>query len=264
MRNLVGRLLVASALLSMLGACAERASRPNESGSPSTSYQGTWQLLDGRGPEGNVPVINGFRITLDLRDENASGTAACNWYGGNVMIRGGSFAMQGGSMTEMACRPDVMESESSYLAGLRAAEAISRDGDTLKLTGTETELHFELMPPIPTVELIDNRWQLESLIYGSSMDSVASSAGPAHLVLKSDGTLMGSTGCRELHGEWIERGDEIAFTTFGADGECSRELREQDGHVVGVLGDGFTVNIDADQLKVFSRGGLGLVYRDPK
>ncbi len=211
-----------------------------------------------------MPVIDGFRITLDLRDENASGTAACNWYGSDVVIRGGSFATRGGSMTEMACRPDVMESESSYLAGLRAADAITREGDTLILRGTETELHFELMPPIPTAELIDIRWELESLIYGSSKDSVASSAAPAHLVLQSDGTLTGSTGCRELHGEWIERGDEIAFTTFGADGECSEELREQDGHVVGVLGDGFTVDIDGDQLKVFSRGGLGLVYRAPK
>ncbi len=256
------RLLVASAM-SIFAACGEPASSPNEAGAPSRSYRGTWQLVEGHGPEGDVPVINGFRITLGLRDENASGTAACNWYGGDIVIRGGSFALRGGSMTDMACRPDVMESESAYLAGLRAADAITREGDTLILRGTETELRFELMPAVPTAELIDTRWELESLIYGPSNDLVASSVGPAHLVLKSDGTLTGSTGCRELRGEWVERGDEIAFTTFGADGTCPEEVREQDGHVVEVLGDGFTVDVDGDRLKVLSRGGLGLAYRAP-
>ena len=255
------RLLCASAVLSALAACGEPAPRAIEPGPPSTSFRGTWQLVDGHGPEGDVRVINGFRITLDLRDENASGTAACNWYGGGVVIRSGSFALRGGSVTEMACRADVMESESAYLAALRAADAISRKDDTLILTGDETELRFVLLPPIPTAELIDTRWELETLIYGPSNDSVASSAAPAHLVLKSDGTVAGSTGCRELHGKWTEAGDEIAFTTFGGDGKCSEELREQDDHVVGVLGDGFTVEIEGDQLKVFSRGGLGLAYR---
>lgn len=76
--------------------------------------------------------------------------------------------------------------------------------------------------------------------------------------------MTGSTGCRELHGEWIEDGDEVLFATFGAEGNCPEELREQDGHVVGVLGDGFTVKIDGDQLTIFSRGGLGLAYRASK
>ena len=255
------RLLGAWALLSALAGCGEPRPRTTEPLSPSTSYRGTWQLVEGHGPKGDVPVVDDFRITLNLRDKSASGTAACNWYSGDVVMRSGSFDMRGGGVTEMACRPDVMKSESAYLAALSAADVISREGDTLIIKGNAAELRFELLPPIPTAELINTRWALDTLIHGPSNDSVSSSARSGYLVLKSDGTVAGSTGCRELYGEWRENGDEIAFTTFGADGKCPVELRDQDGHVVGVLGDGFRVQIDGDQLQVLSRGGLGLAYR---
>jgi heat shock protein HslJ len=262
MSNLVGvRLLVVSSTLIALAACGQPDSGLNEPGTPSTSYRGTWQLISGRGPEGEVPLIGYYRITLQINRRTLGGTAACNRYGGDVAIVGGSFEMQTGAMTAMACRADVMESEAAYLAALGAAETIAQEGNTLILAGDATELRFELLPPIPTSELTDTRWELESLISGQIDDSATSSAASAELLINSDGTVTGSTGCRELHGEWIEDGDEILFATFGAEGDCPEELQEQDGHVVGVLGDGFTVEIDGDQLTVLSRGGLGLTYR---
>ena len=254
------RLLIVSSALIALAACAQPDSGLNEPGGPSTSYRGTWQLISGRGPEGEVSVIGDFRITLQIDRRSLGGTAACNRYGGDVTIEGGSFEMRSGVMTGMACRSDVMESETAYLAALGAADTIAREGNTLILAGDATELRFELLPPIPTAELIDTRWELESLISGRTDDSVASSTAPAELLINSDGTVTGSTGCRELHGEWIEDGDEILFATFGAEGNCPEELQAQDGHVVGVLGDGFTVEIDGDQLTIFSRG-RGLAYR---
>jgi heat shock protein HslJ len=257
MRDLAGvRSLIVSSALIALACCGQPGAGLDE-----PAYRGTWELVSGRGPGGEVPLIEDYRITLQIDRTTVGGTAACNRYGGDVTIDGGSFRMRGGSMTEMACRPDVMESEAAYMAALGAAETIAREGDTLVLAGDATELRFERLPAIPTADLIDTRWELESLIFGQSGDSVVSSAAPAELLLDSDGTVSGSTGCRELYGEWIEDGDEILFTTFGADGDCPEELQEQDGHVVGVLGDGFTVEIDGDQLVVSSSGGLGLAYR---
>jgi heat shock protein HslJ len=257
MRNLAGvrSLVVWSALIALAG-CGQPDAGPD-----APSYRGTWELVSGRGPDGEVALIEDYRITLQIDRTTAGGTAACNHYGGDVTIDGGSFRMRGASMTEMACRPDVMEAEAAYMAALGAAQTIAREGDTLVLAGDATELRFELVPPVPTADLIDTRWELESLISGGSGDSAVSSAAPAELLLDSDGTVSGSTGCRELDGEWIEDGDEILFTTFGADGTCPEELQDQDDHVVGVLGDGFTVEIDGDQLTVSSSGGLGLVYR---
>jgi heat shock protein HslJ len=261
MRTSALRFLIVCLLVSM-PACGERT-LPNEPGG-SASYDGTWEFVEGHGPEGEVRTVGGYRITLTINGRDAGGTAACNSYGGSVDIEGSSFRFGGGGMTEMGCRQDVMESETAYIAALHAVDSIARDGDRLTLTGKDAELRFAIVPPAPTAELIDTTWNLESLIYGTGGDGIASSAEPATLLLKSDGTLTGTTGCRDLSGEWQEDGDEIAFTTFGAEGNCPKELRDQDGHVVQVLGDGFVPTIENDRLTVISQGDLGLQYRAAK
>jgi hypothetical protein len=48
---------------------------------------------------------------------------------------------------------------------------------------------------------------------------------------------------------------------FGAHGECGADVEDQDGRVVSVLGDGFTVEIDGDRLTVTAAGGEGLSYK---
>lgn len=249
-------------LLGSLVACGEPSATDPGSPNASADYEGTWELVEGRGPDGKVPVIPGYRITLTLEGNEVSGTSACNHYGGAARIEDGSFDVPGVGGTEMACRNDVMQAETSYVAALTAADTISRKNDSLILSGPGTELRFERQEPAPTSELVDTRWKLDGLIYGESSDAVvASPTAPAYLTLKSNGTATGSTGCRRLTGEWTENGDEIAMSTFGAKGACSERLREQDGQIVGVLGDGFTVEIDGDRLTISARGGAGLVYR---
>jgi heat shock protein HslJ len=191
-----------------------------------------------------------------------AGTAACNSYGGNAQIEGDSFRVADGlSMTEMGCAPNVMDSEAAYLDALTRVNTIARDGETLTLAGPETELRFEFLPPPPTAHLTDTRWRLESLIEGTGPEGIVTSAAPAQLVLRNNGALSGSTGCRDFDGEWIERSDEILFTQLAASGSCRADLQEQDGHVLGVLGDGFTAHIEGQTLTILSRGDLGLQYR---
>ena len=260
MKVLAGRLVLGLSVVATLAGCGDPTA-PGNSGGSSSSYDGSWRLVEGQGPEGPVPLVDGYRITLDLRDDQAQGTAACNSYGGEVEIDEGDFAMPQWSVTEMACRADVMNSEAAYLAALQNADSIARAEDELTLSGDDTELRYELVPPVPTADLIDTRWKLESLVHGKGLDSMSQgAAAPADLVLRSDGTLIGSTGCRELYGEWTERGDEIHLSSFGAEGQCSARHRDQDDHVVNVIGDGFTVEIEENRLTVFSRGNLGVSY----
>ena len=51
------------------------------------------------------------------------------------------------------------------------------------------------------------------------------------------------------------------MTEMTAHGECPAELEAQDGHVVTVLGDGFSAGVDGQLLTLTSSGDLGLVYR---
>jgi heat shock protein HslJ len=254
-------LSVALITLVVIAAACGQSGSGGASGA-TASYAGTWILTEGRGPGGEVSLVEGYRITLDIQDNDlVSGTAACNTYDGEIGVNGDSFSFKGFSMTDMDCDPPVMDSEATYIDALWAADAIAREEDRLVLKGPDTELRFELLPPAPTAELIDTVWRLESLIEGTGPAGLVSSARAARLILRSDGTLSGSTGCRDMEGKWTERGDEILFTDLAAEGRCSAELRRQDGHVLNVLGDGFTAEIEGETLTVLSKGGQGLQYR---
>ncbi|HEX6262305.1 MAG TPA: META domain-containing protein, partial [Actinomycetota bacterium] len=99
---------------------------------------------------------------------------------------------------------------------------------------------------------------LDALIEGDVVTSVGGER--ATLRLDSD-RLEGTTGCRRLTGRYVERGDEIFATSLSAHGRCPDDLSGQDGHVVGVLGGGFTATVEGDRLTLTSMGGIGLIYR---
>ena len=254
MRKSVGPSLISIALA--LAGCGQ----PGDPAGPQASYGGTWQLVSGRDTNGPLPMVKGYRVTLQIEDGQVGGTSACNSYGGPVEIEGEAFHVDGLGGTDMACREDVMESESSYLEALQKVDRITRSGDLLVLEGPSTELRYELQPPVPTAGLVETRWELESLIYGEGDSGIASSAEDAYLILHEDGSIEGTTGCRDLYGDWASNGDEVTFTTFGAEGSCPKALREQDGHVVGSLGDGFRAEIEANRLTVTGRFQSGLEY----
>ena len=246
-------------------ACGEPSGSRSGDPAPASSYEGTWRLTDGHGPDGEVQLVKGYRITLDINGGSVVGKSACNTYGGRIDTAGDNLRLAGLGGTEMGCARSVMRSETAYLNALAVADAIEREGNTLTLTGPDAQLLFELETPPPAAELTDTVWQLESLLEGSGNEASGSSAAAqAELILRSDGTLSGTTGCQELEGEWAQRADEIVFSSLSSRGRCgpevAPELRQQDIHVSGVLGDGFTFDLEGQTLTVFSMGGRGLQY----
>lgn len=208
-----------------------------------------------------MTLLKGWAITLEIREGKIRGVAACNSYGGPARITESSFETSNLAVTEMGCSGRVQHSQDTYLAALVNVESISRRGGTLTLIGPNAELIFGYVPPPPTASLVDTTWRLETLLQGRGPEGFATSATRATLRLSGNGTLKGSTGCRRLTGEWTENGDEIILTRFSARGHCSQFMKDQDDHVVGVLGDGFTATIEGRQLTVFARhGGQGLIY----
>lgn len=225
---------------------------------------GSWLLIEGEGPDGPVPILETHRITLDIEAGRVGGTAACNHYGGEATIDGSGITIHGISVTEMACDPpEAMESERLYLAALGDATAFERSGEELTLSGPGTLLAFEALEPPPTADLIGTRWELDSLVHGSGPDAAVSSARGGFLLLEADGTLSGSTGCRDLSGEWVESVDTIATPSLGAAGGCTPELEAQDAHVIEVL-EGFHAEIDGQRLTLTTpNGGSGLGFQAP-
>lgn len=219
----------------LLAACGE-AEPSQPGGSSGGSPEGPWVLTGGGGTGGEIPIVEGYRITLTIAAGRIDGTSACNSYSGEVAIDGSSFAVNGMGSTERGCAPNVMASEGAYMEALMAATTIERAGDELVLTGPDTELSFEALAPVPTSDLVDTEWKLESLIEGPGPDGAVSSVSRVTLILNGDGSFSGTTGCRDIEGQWVEQGDEILFATMSADGHCPRDLQAQDGHVLQVLG----------------------------
>lgn len=224
-----------------------------------TDAMGSWQLATGTVQGEPIPIVPGYRITLTIERDSAGGRSACNWYGQTIRIEGDSLTLGEGSSTAIGCRPDVMASEEAYLTGLRRSDTIVRDGEAVVVSGPHSSLRFERLPPVPEAALLDTVWVLDQQIDGEQ--ATPAEGEPATLELRSDSTFTGSTGCRGLTGTFVIRGDEILATRMSADGRCPADLADQDGHVVGVLGDGFTVAIEGDRLTVTATGNVGLSYR---
>jgi heat shock protein HslJ len=218
-----------------------------------------WELEAGTIDGSELILLDGFPITLNLTEDSASGSAACNGYGALVSMTEREIIFSEIISTAMACSPEeVMESETRYLEALPRVDTFEGTQDHLTLTGDGVELDFIALPPVPIADLTGTVWVLESLIDGDTASNVAGDR--ATLELYTDGSMLASTGCRSLHGRYAVTGTEVAMKEMAAEGDCPADLQDQDSHVVTVLGDGFRAVVDRQTLTLTSSGNQGLVY----
>jgi heat shock protein HslJ len=238
---------------------------------------GSWALVDAE-PAIDVPA--GARVTLlvvaEGRAWQVGGTSACNTYGGTVVTDGTRWRTTGYGMTDMGCEERHMAAERAYLDALTAVDTWARPSEEqLVLSGRGATLRFAALPPVPTAELTGVTWVLDGIVTAAGEDathaSPAAGADEATLHLDHDGSVEVSTGCRTFSGEWVETGDEVLLTTFGERGDtpnvggdgallCDEAVVAQEDHVLSVLGDGFSAEVDGAHLTLTSRDGLGLTY----
>ena len=221
---------------------------------------GTWVLTEGSLNGRSIHVPDGSRITLTPgQRDHVGGSSACNGYGATVDYEGERVEFTMTSQTEMACAPKVMAAERDYLEALPQVTTATRQGGTLQLSGPDVGLTFDLSKPIVIEDISGIEWELESLV----VDGTSSPPGgePVRLLLHENGTVTGSTGCRQLHGRYDTFGDQINFPDFGAEGDCPPQLQDQDSHIVGALSDGFRAELQGEALRLTSDGNAGLIYR---
>lgn len=231
----------------LLAACGTDPAAPQ--------VEGAWRLTSGEHEGRPVPVLPDAGITMNIDGADVGGVAACNHYGGTIELSGDQVAISALSMTEMGCPGDLTASQDAFLAAIGEVQTLSRRGDSLVLAGPETELTFELLPPVADADLVGSTWVLDSLITG---DAVSSVMGEATLDLAEDGTVSGFTGCRTFDGDYSISGMEMRITGLTTDDRaCADELVAQDTHVLEVLSDIFSVEIDGERLTLRA-GALGL------
>lgn len=239
----------------VLAACGS-----NEPLGPPAGLDGSWQLTSGTHQGAAIEPIATHPVTIAFDGAEVTGTAACNSYGGTFDITESEISFSEMIRTEMACFPtEVMDLEDSFLSALLSVTGVSVTDGVLVLSGEGTTLEFEELPPVPTADLLGTVWVLDGLI---TLDSVSSLAGDrATLEMFTDGSLLGTTGCRTLTGNYVENAGSVETRSLSAQGECADDLTAQDNHVVAVLEGPFQVEVDGQTLTIATSGGDGLVYR---
>lgn len=224
------------------------------------SLQGSWQLTSGTVDGEEIAIIEGHPITITFEEEQVSGKAACNSYGGAFSLSGSEVTISDLGMTEMGCFPEeVMEAEAMYAAAITRVERVSLDG-ALTLSGDGVELTFEALEPVPDAGLTNTVWVLDGLVRGDSVSTPVMDTR-ATVEFFTDESMVGDTGCRPFSGRYTISGAEVLVTELASDGhQCEPDLADQDSLVLSVLGDGFRVEIEGDRLTLSSQGNEGLMF----
>ena len=226
---------------------------------PPAGLDGSWQLTSGTSQGTTLDPIADHPVTISFEGDEVTGTAACNGYGGTYEAADGQMAFSEMIITEMGCFPtEVMELEQNFMTALITVTEVSVTDDLLVLSGENTTLEFEELLPVPTSELLNTVWVLDGLVTGDSVSSVIGDR--ATLELFSDGSFLGSTGCRSFNGTYTEDTEGLTATEITPQGECADDLSAQDSHVLAVLEGSFDTEIDTRSLYVTTSGDLGLVY----
>ena len=227
-------------------------------GTPPGPIDGEWRLVAGEHGGEPLQVPGEAPITMSIAGREIGGRAACNSYGGTVLVEADAFSIGDLALTEMACDPPTMEAESGFMAALAEAAHWARHDDALTLTGDAVELRFELVPPVPDADLTGTVWTLDALLDGEVVSSTVG-PDPATLRFEEDGSLSGTTGCRQFTGGWQADGSMVTVSDLVVDDRACGELAGQDEHVLAVLDNGFEIAIAGERLTL-SAGRLGLTY----
>ena len=227
---------------------------------PAQALSGSWLLTSGSVDAHPLELQPDHPVTLTVDNLGGQlslgGQSACNYYGSHVTVDGSTLTVGGVSSTAMGCAEPVQPLENAYQHGLGLVTDYEQTSSRLVLDGPSVELVFEPLPAIPTAELVDTVWKLESVV----TDGLASSVtGEPTLQLRSDGTFDMTSGCGlGLTGEWAEWNGRITFTQSSASGGCQQHPQSR---AVLAVSDSFYVAIEGDQLTITGRHGGTLVYR---
>ncbi|MGF1493067.1 MAG: META domain-containing protein [Microcoleaceae cyanobacterium] len=119
----------------------------------------TWTLVEWQSPLEQKKMIPGVKVTLEIADNQISGSSGCNQYRTSYQIEADVLKIGPAASTRRACPEPIMQQELQYLTALQAAERYEiNDQNQLEITyGNTGVLVFEA--PFKT-SLEDSSWSL--------------------------------------------------------------------------------------------------------
>ncbi|MGI5504712.1 META domain-containing protein [Lentzea sp. CA-135723] len=136
-------------------------------------------------------LVEGTRIELRFTDDGRLlADAGCNHMGGQVSTDGGKLAVDGLSVTDMACPEPGTGEQDAWLSKLLTAQPSWRlDGENLVVTGSNAEI--VLKPEQPAT--LEGTWTVDALLRLDGASPVPE--GAKVTVTFKDGTVAVDSGC---------------------------------------------------------------------
>lgn len=224
------------------------------------SVEGSWQMTAGTVDGEDIPIVDGYPITITFEGEEVSGTASCNGYGGTYELSDSRITFTALAMTEMACSPEeTMEAEAVFAEAITRVDTVALD-EELTLSGDGVNLVFEALEPVPDADLTNTVWVLDGLIQGDAVSTPVVDTR-ATIEFFTDGSALGDTGCRPFSGRYTITGAEVTMTDLAADGhECEPAFADQDSRFISAIEGGFEVEVEENRLTLTAQGDEGLTF----
>jgi heat shock protein HslJ len=247
-----------SLLILAIPACAKP--EPSGGGADPSALTGTvWRLTDASMASLVSQIWPGSKVTIEFRDGQATGTSACNQYGGSYTANAdGSITFGEFHSTLMACVPAIGALEQAYMAALGKVTTFAVDG-TLKLTGSGKALTYDTAPPVESLPLVGTKWNLASIVSGDTVSSVPSGV-EATLLLKADGTASGSGGCNVFGGSFESSDTALTFGPLaGTQKHCGDAVMSVEQPYLAALQQAATYSIAGNTLTIADASGNAIL-----
>ena len=131
----------------LLAACQADSNPGNISAGDSPRSGSQWVLVAGQ-LNGKPLNVQDGTVTLTQEKDAFTGVSAINHYRVPVKIRGGNIEHPEPPTTTLMAGPvEAMRLESDYLEAMSAVKHLKREGDSLTISGDNSELQFRPAPP---------------------------------------------------------------------------------------------------------------------
>jgi heat shock protein HslJ len=245
---ILGLLLPAALVLAACGSDSPEAGTDLD-------LEGSAWTLSSLVTDGSQAPAVGESTLLFAPGGEVAGSTGCNRFTGRWQQDGSELTITVGATTLAACAsPELNEQEQQLIEALGGTAAVRQSGDSLELLDDQRDVLLVYQASLS--ELTGTAWQATGV--NNQTGGVESTALTSSVTadFADDGTVSGSSGCREYRGVYEAADGSLSVTDISLQGtECSGDEAALEASYVAALQNTSTYTIEGSTLHL--RDGEG-------